>query len=117
MCLDYVAKHEQHLQSELEQYLAEDSSHRGVLDTWFEEAVEVPSAPLLAENHKTLDVDSPQEVLDIALASNRTLQELYDQRAQHAVSSAERELFESLSGQNEAEIRRLVRNIQRLEDY
>lgn len=117
MALEYVAEHEGKMQSELAQYLAEDSIHRGVLDTWFEEAVELAHVPMLDEPPEILSTHSVQDVLDTSMASHRLLQDLYNQRAQHAVSAAERELFNSLSEQYEAEIRRLARNMQRLEDY
>ena len=117
MALSYVADHEESLQSELDQYLTEDSVHKGVLDTWFEEAVDAPEAPLLEQGPDTLQLRSVQDVLDTTLASHHLLQALFTQRAEHAVASAETELFNSLANQYEAELRRLVRNMQRLEDY
>ncbi len=117
MSLSYVAEHEESLRSELEQYLAEDSVHKGVLDTWFEEAVDAPDAPLLEKSPDTLALHSVQDVLDNTLASHHMLQALFTQRAEHAVAGTESELFTSLANQYEAELRRLVRNMQRLEDY
>lgn len=117
MSLEYLAKHEQQMQSELEQYLAEDSDHRGVLNTWFDDAVDIPHAPVLDRLPKSLNSDTVQTVLATALVAHRTLQDLYAQRVEHAVTGAERELFESLSGRHEGEVRRLVRDMQRLEDY
>ncbi len=117
MSLKYVADHEESMQSELDQYLAEDSVHKGVLDTWFEEAVDAPNAPLLKEAPASLGTETVQDVLNITLASHRMLGELLTQRAEHAVAGAEAELFKSLADQYDAELRRLARNMQRLEDY
>lgn len=117
MSLNYVADHEENMQSELDQYLAEDSVHKGVLDTWFEKAVDAPDAPLLNETPGTLGMETVQDVLDTTLASHGMLQKLFTQRAEHAVASTEAELFKSLADQYDAELRRLVRNMQRLEDY
>lgn len=117
MGLDYAAEHQRSLQTELQKYLAEESEHRGVLDTWFEEAVDAPSVPELENAAKIPDAGSVQDILSSTLASQHALQDLYKQRAEHAVSGTERELFESLINQYDAEVRRFTRNIQRLEDY
>ena len=117
MALKYVADYQRSLQTELQKYLADESDHRGVLDTWFEEAVDAPTVPELDSTVEAADAASVQKVLSATLASQRPLQELYKQRAEHAVSGSERELFESLIGQYDAEVRRFSRNMQRLEDY
>lgn len=117
MALGYVAEHEEKMQEELQKYLSTESSHRTIVDTYFEEPVEAPDTPLLEKDADSLAADSVQAVLKTAMDSHKLLKELYDERARHAVGDTERELFDSLSGHYEAEIRRLVRNMQRLEDY
>lgn len=58
-----------------------------------------------------------QDVLSTALTMHRTLQDLYAHRVERASVEAEREFFASLSSGHEAEVRRLARDMQRLEDY
>ncbi len=117
MALRYLAEHENGMQASLEQYLDEGSEHRGVLDTWFDDPVDFPHAPVLDRLAQGMTFDDMQSVLATALATHRTLQDLYTYRAGHAVTTAEREFFEALTKGHEGEVRRLSRDMQRLEDY
>ncbi len=117
MALRYLAEHERAMQASLELYLTEDSEHRSVLDTWFDEPTDFPHAPVLERLSEGMSCDNMQAVLATALATHRTLQDLYDHRAANAVTRAETEFFEALTNGHEAEVRRLSRDMQRLEDY
>ena len=117
MALRYLAEHEKGMQASLEQYLDEGSEHRGVLDTWFDDPVDFPHAPVLNRLVEGIPCEDMQSVLATALSTHRTLQDLYAQRAEHAVSTAEREFFDALTKGHEGEVRRLSRDMQRLEDY
>jgi len=117
MALDYLAEHEARMQAELARYLSESDEHRAVLDTWFDDPVDIPPAPVREHLLGDLSSESVQSLFGTALAAHRTLQDLYAHRAEHAVSSAEREFFMALTSELESEIRRLCRDMQRLEDY
>lgn len=116
MALDYLAEHERGMQAVLERYLSEDDEHRGVLDTWFDDPVDVLHAPVPERLLEGIPRDGVLPMLAAALTAHRTLQDVYAQRAEHAVSTAEREFFGSLIAEHEGEVRRLSRNLQRLED-
>ncbi|MFG6136778.1 2-hydroxyacyl-CoA dehydratase [Halomonas sp. B23F22_10] len=117
MALDYLADHERRMRRELEAYLDEDSEHRRVLDTWFDDPEEFPHAPVLERLPEGDDGEDVETVLSTALTMHRTLQDLYRQRVERAGSDPEREFFEALVQAEDAEVRRLVRDIQRLEAY
>lgn len=117
MALGYVAEHEERMQKELEQYLDEDNNHQRLLETRFEDIVNVPSPPGEVEALDALGADTVQEALMATLDSHKTLHALYSSRARQAGSDGERELFESLLKQYEAESKRFSRNMQRLDDY
>lgn len=117
MALGYLAEHEDTMLEVLERYLSEESEHRGILDTWFDEPADIPHT----QDPETLAAgnshDSVQSVLATALATHRNLQDLYSHRAEHATTAAERDFFEALTNGDASEVRRLSRDMQRLEDY
>ncbi|MDZ7852519.1 MAG: 2-hydroxyacyl-CoA dehydratase [Halomonas sp.] len=117
MALEYLAEHERKMQTELTEYLEEESDHRKVLETWFDDPTDFPHAPMLNRLTECISCDSVQDVLSTALTMHRTLQDMYAHRAELAAADAEREFFESLSTGHEAEVRRIARDMQRLEDY
>ncbi|MCL7940880.1 2-hydroxyacyl-CoA dehydratase [Halomonas sp. ATCH28] len=117
MALEYLAEHERKMQTELANYLDEKSEHRKVLETWFDDPTDFPHAPTLDRLTECVSCDSVQDVLTTALTMHRTLQDLYAHRMERASAEAEREFFASLSSGHEAEVRRLARDMQRLEDY
>ncbi|MDR5901252.1 2-hydroxyacyl-CoA dehydratase [Halomonas icarae] len=115
MALEYLAEHEEKMQRELEEYRQEDQ--RGVLDAWFDDPSDFPHPPMLERLPKSLDCSSVQSVLATALTAHRTLQDLYEHRAEGAVGRDEHAFFAALSRGHEAEVRRVARDMQRLEDY
>ncbi len=117
MALEYLAEHERKMQTELTDYLEEASDHRNVLETWFDDPADFPHAPTLDRLTQCISCNSVQDVLSTALTMHRTLQDLYAHRVERASVEAEREFFASLSSGHEAEVRRLARDMQRLEDY
>ncbi|TFH88140.1 2-hydroxyacyl-CoA dehydratase [Billgrantia azerbaijanica] len=117
MALDYLAEHERKQQAELEDYLADGSDHRSVLDTWFDDPNDFPHPPVLERLPEGIDCDSVQGVLATALTAHRTLQDLYAHRSERATSRSEQEFFEALAAGHEGEVRRIARDMQRLEDY
>ncbi len=117
MALDYLAEHERRMQGELEAYFADDGDHRGVLDTWFDDPDDFPHAPVLERLPGSEAGEGTEDLLSTAMAMHRTLQDLYRHRAERAGSESERALFEALVQEEDAEVRRLVRDIQRLDAY
>lgn len=117
MALHYLAEHERKLEADLVGYLDDGTDHRNVLDAWFDDPNDFPHAPVLERLPKDVDGESVQSVLATALTAHRTLQDLYAHRADLAGGSDERAFFEALSAGHEAEVRRIARDMQRLEDY
>ncbi|MBB3182959.1 ubiquinone biosynthesis protein UbiJ [Halomonas fontilapidosi] len=117
MALEYLAEHERKMQTELAEYLKEKSQHRKVLETWFDDPEDFPHAPTLDRLTGSISCDSVQDVLSTALTMHRTLQDLYAHRVERATAEDEREFFAALSNGHDAEVRRIARDMQRLEDY
>ncbi|RTR05422.1 2-hydroxyacyl-CoA dehydratase [Halomonas nitroreducens] len=117
MALDYLADHERRMQRDLEEYLADGSDHRKVLDTWFDDPNDFPHAPVLERLPGDIGSTGVENVLATALTMHRTLQDLYRHRAELAGGQAEREFFTALAEGQDAEVRRLSRDMLRLEDY
>lgn len=117
MALEYLAERERKMESDLTGYLADGSDHRQVLASWFDDPADFPHPPVLERLPECIDCASVQGVLSTALTAHRTLQDLYDHRAERAAGGEERAFFEALSRGHEAEVRRIARDMQRLEDY
>ncbi len=117
MALEYLANHERTLQANLEDYFTDGSDHHAVLDTWFDDPADFPHLPVLDRLPGCMDCESVQDVLATALTTHKTLQDLYRHRADRASIEEEREFFAALAAGHDGEVRRLARDIQRLEDY
>ncbi|MEQ6917193.1 2-hydroxyacyl-CoA dehydratase [Halomonas aquatica] len=117
MALEYLAEHERKMQVDLADYLEEDGGHHKVLETWFDDPADFPHAPTLDRLADNMAGDSVQDVLVTALTMHRTLQDLYAYRVDRSSVEGERDFFASLASGHEAEVRRIARDIQRLEDY
>ena len=117
MALDYLAERERKLQADLEGYFDDGSDHRSVLETWFDDPADFPHPPVLERLPEGGDGDSVQSVLATALTAHRMLQDLYAHRGELAGGSEEKQFFEALAAGHEAEVRRVARDMQRLEDY
>ncbi|ERS81907.1 MULTISPECIES: hypothetical protein [unclassified Halomonas] len=117
MALEYLAERERKMESDLTGYLADGSDHRQVLASWFDDPADFPHPPVLERLPECIDCASVQGVLSTALTAHRTLQDLYDHRAELAAGGEVRAFFEALSRGHEAEVRRIARDMQRLEDY
>lgn len=117
MALEYLAERERKLEHDLIGYLEDGSDHSSVLETWFDDPADFPHPPVLERLPGCIACESVQSVLTTALTAHRTLQDLYAHRAELAGGDDERSFFEALSNGHEAEVRRIARDIQRLEDY
>ncbi len=117
MALEYLAEHERKMENDLTGYLEDGTDHSKVLETWFDDPADFPHAPVLERLPECIDCATVQSVLATALTAHRTLQDLYAHRAELAGGSDEAAFFEALSKGHEAEVRRVARDMQRLEDY
>ncbi len=117
MALAYLVQRETKQSQELTSYLAENGDHSAVLETWFDDPADFPHAPVLGRLPERLDGGEVQDVLATALATHRTFQDLYEHRAERAGAEHEEEFFTSLAAEHQAEVRRIVRDLQRLEAY
>jgi hypothetical protein len=117
MALEYLAEHERKMERELVEYRQDGSDHRAVLETWFDDPGDFPHPPVLERLPDCIDCASVSSVLATALTAHRTLQDLYEHRVAKAAGSDEQAFFEALSRGHEAEVRRIARDMQRLEDY
>ncbi|WP_355662126.1 2-hydroxyacyl-CoA dehydratase [Halomonas salifodinae] len=117
MALEYLVQRETKQGQELASYLEENGDHTAVLETWFDDPADFPHAPVLGRLPERLDGGEVQDVLATALATHRTLQDLYEHRAERAGAPREGEFFASLAAEHKAEVRRIVRDLQRLEAY
>jgi len=91
--LDYLSRHEKHLQRSLQSYEAHASEK--MLNTWFQY---VPDT-LTFERLQALQVQtdmSVQDVVDIVMQLDEALVDFYRELADNAESAKLREVFESL---------------------
>ncbi|WP_043527028.1 hypothetical protein [Litchfieldella xinjiangensis] len=118
MALEYVADHERMMQKQMQTYLDEDSDHQGILDTWFDDPVDFTQLPPIIER---LDegkcCQSVQQVTDTVLETHKSIQNIYELRADRANVESDTEFFDMVSKDHDNEVKRLITNIQRVEEY
>ncbi|MCC5903731.1 MAG: 2-hydroxyacyl-CoA dehydratase [Halomonas sp.] len=115
MALTYLASSELTMKSGLEALFNDGSSHREVLEIWFDESGDFPEPPqleALTERHVAHSIDA---LMATAEASHRKLQALYQHRASRAKIEPEEEFFTSLAEGHDAEIRKLISSMQEFE--
>ena len=113
MLLDYVSRHEEHLEESLTAYEARAS--KKVLDTWFKY---VPEEDKL-QNVQDLKLEpdmSIDDIIDVTLRMDNCLVDLYKEMAEAAVSQEVKEVFTNLLNMVEQEKHKLVRNALHLKD-
>lgn len=115
MALLYLADHEHAMQAGLARYLADDGDHRNALETWFSDTAEFPHPEVVDGLCQRLSGQTVDDVLATALTIHKTLEDMYRQRAATAPIEDERALFAALVAGHEAEVRRLVRDMARLD--
>ncbi|HMP75404.1 MAG TPA: 2-hydroxyacyl-CoA dehydratase [Kiritimatiellia bacterium] len=112
MVLDYIARHERHLNEALAAY--QGSASRAVLDTWFKNT---PGRPLEECLEKArLDQADTSAVLRSVLEMDRCLVDSFRKIAESAVAEEVREFFQQLVGMEEREEHRLIRDAIEMED-
>ena len=117
MALTYLAGHEHKMQRGLKRYLDSENEHLHVLDTWYSELPDLPHPEVLIGLFDGGDCKTVDQVLAHALKVHQTLGDMYRHRAAESSIDAEQAFFAALANGHEGEVRRLVRNIARLEAY
>lgn len=115
MALRYLADHEHQMQAALARYLADGSEHRNILETWFDDPTEFPQPTVVARLCDAVGDKAIEDLLANALAIHKTMEDLYRHRVETAAINDEREFFAALAASHEAETRRLVRDMSRLD--
>ena len=115
MALRYLADHEHQMQAELARYLADDSEHLNLLETWFDDPTEFPHPTVVSRLCDAVGDKAMEDLLANALAIHKTMEDFYRHRAETTAIGDERDFFAALAASHEAETRRLVRDMSRLD--
>ena len=117
MVLDYLAEREKHMQHGLDAIFCDGSDHRDVLETWFDDPTDFPQPPMLAEmSKKSVAHDDIDAAAETALSANKSLQTMYEYRAEKAVIEPEQVFFEALAQGHENEARKIVTHLREFSD-
>jgi rubrerythrin len=113
MLLDYLSRHEKHLDESLASY--EEEASRMVLDTWFQYTPEADTSQLLAQI-KLQPGMSVSDVVRVALRLDDYLVDLYRSMAEHSDIPEVREVFTNLLDMERQEKHQAARNALRLDE-
>ncbi|MDR5899652.1 2-hydroxyacyl-CoA dehydratase [Halomonas vilamensis] len=116
MALTYLANRELRMKTGLEDIFSDGSDHRDVLNTWFDDPTDFPHPPKLEKLAESAGYDSVDVAMKTATEAHKTLQALYEHRAEKAVIEPEEEFFTSLAEGHEAEVRRIVMSLEEFTD-
>lgn len=109
MLLDYLSRHERHLEETVERF--EDESKKQVLDTWMQYAPSIDVSGMIdtqsANVHGDMSVD---EVVQIAIRFDDALVELYREAAQEADVDRVKDVFCNLVELESNEKLKMVRD-------
>jgi len=93
MILDYMSRHEKHLQESIGRY--EEDAAKEILDTWFQYSPEEDLLVRLTDIEVTHDM-SVDDVVGIAMRLDDSLIELYGELEESALSENVKDLFSNL---------------------
>ncbi|MGF1612384.1 MAG: hypothetical protein ACFCVA_00340 [Gammaproteobacteria bacterium] len=113
LLLDYLQRHEKHLEESLSQY--EEGASKRVLDTWFQYSLEQDPSDILADIELKKDM-SVDDVVRLALRLDDYLIDLCKSMADRADIPELKELFTNLCELEQQEKYRLARNALRLDE-
>ncbi|MDN6179659.1 MAG: 2-hydroxyacyl-CoA dehydratase [Halomonas subglaciescola] len=116
MALDYLAGEELRMKTGLEAIFADGSDHEEVLNTWFDDAADFPQPPELERLAQYTTFESIEVAMEVSTKAHNALHSLYAYRAEKAVTPAETEFFTALAEGHEAEVRRIVSQLEELND-
>ncbi|MGZ8219974.1 hypothetical protein [Methylomagnum sp.] len=106
MLLEYLSRHEQHMQESLARF--EKQSRSGLLDAWLEYSPSLDAEAVIAESNIP-DKPSSDDLIKIALALDDTLVKLYREVAEKANDGKVKALFANLLALEESEKTQVVR--------
>lgn len=114
LLLDYMSRHEKHLEEVLSDYKEEAS--KKVLEAWFQctstEKAEKHFRALLNEPHTNID-----EIVEMAIALDDCLLGIYKEMALRAEKEEIRDVFNNLLSMETKEKQKLIRNALIIEDF
>ncbi len=113
MLLDYLRRHERHLEESLADY-EEDASKR-ILDTWFQYTLEEDPSNLLSEVEIKADM-AVNDVVRLALRLDDYLIDLYRSMVDNTDISEVKEIFTNLLELEQQDEHQLARNALRLDE-
>lgn len=106
LLLNYMSRHEAHLEQSLAQY--EQETSQKILDTWFQY---IPDQQLL-QPIQDVEVEpnaSVQEIVDLAMRLDDCLIALYKEMIEHAAANEVKEVFQNLLEMEKQEQHQLAR--------
>lgn len=107
--LSYLAEHEKEIERGLRDHLK--AAAPALLGGWTRGEVSTEKVKKLAELEDGLCCDSVDELMNRAIDIHKALEDLYGELASYAELPDSRELLKSLRDHEEAETRRMVRDI------
>lgn len=117
MALSYLASRELKMKTGLEDLFHDNSGHRDVMETWFDDSSDF-THPLELELDRLAELTvtgSIEDAMNVATEAHKRLQELYEHRASHSRVESEEEFFNALAEGHNAEIRHIVASIEELQ--
>ena len=113
MLLDYLRRHEKHLEQSLSDY--EKEASKRILDTWFQYTLEEDPSDLLSEVEVREDM-AVDDVVRLALRLDDYLIDLYRNMADNADIPEVKEVFTNLLELEQQDEHQLARNALRLDE-
>ena len=113
MLLEYISRHERHIEATVTEY--EASASKRILDCWLQCAPKMETADI-AEDLKLKSSMSVDDVINLAVKLDDYLIDLYKQAADSAESKDAKDVFTKLLEMENHEKHKLVRQAIRLND-
>lgn len=115
MTLDFLADREQRMRLTIARYI--EHADAGLLGTWLTDTQEFVHHKVLDRVPQCPDCRDVQDIMANAMAAHQTLKDMYRLRSELAQVPSEKDLFNELMKNQDAEMRLQARDIGRLEMY
>lgn len=115
MALDFLADRAEHMHHSMIRYI--ESANSDLLDVWLLDSQEFVHPRLLDRIPRCMGCRDPQDVLANVLTAHQTLKDMYRLRAELGQMPAEKQLFQELADNQDAEARLQTRDLGRLDMY
>lgn len=113
MVLGYVAEHERKMEETLREY--ENGLSKSIEETWYQ-FIELPEKPSCLKNMEFNPTMSIDDVINFVSKVDMCLVKLYQKLAEISVSEEAQKIFDNLANMESNELRKVVQNIQRVDD-